>query len=121
LFRPPPPPGAMTVWLVAQLVTTPYTMVMSGRVLRSTRLALVRAGLPALGIAVAAVGAALLVPWLVGAPEGRLTLIAARVAAGASICLPGLAWCLARLGLFNRVRGAMRRRPNVAALDSEVH
>jgi hypothetical protein len=92
----------MAVWLVAQLATSPYTIMMTARVLRTGRLAPVRAGLPALGVAAAAVGAALLVPWLLGEPVRPVALIAARLAAGAPVCLLGLAW-LAR-GIVQRQR-----------------
>jgi PST family polysaccharide transporter len=96
VFRPATPLAAMAVWLVAQLATSPYTITMIARVLRTGRLATVRAGLPALGVATAAVGAALLVP---------VALIAARLAAGAPVCLLGLAW-LAR-GIAQRQRGTL--------------
>jgi PST family polysaccharide transporter len=102
VFRPATPLAAMAVWLVAQLATSPYTITMIARVLRTGRLATVRAGLPALGVAAAAVGAALLVPWLLGEPVRPVALIAARLAAGAPVCLLGLAW-LAR-GIVQRQR-----------------
>ena len=109
----------MTVWLVAQLATSPYTIMMTARVLRTGRLAPVRAGLPALGVAAAAIAAGLLVPWLLGEPVGPVALIVARLAAGAPVCLIGLAWCLARLGLLDRLSQAMRRR-RVGALDTDL-
>jgi O-antigen/teichoic acid export membrane protein len=118
-FRPATPGGAMTVWLVAQLATSPYTIMMTARVLRTGRLAPVRAGLPALGVAAAAIAAGLLVPWLLGEPVGPVALIVARLAAGAPVCLIGLAWCLARLGLLDRLSQAMRRR-RVGALDTDL-
>jgi O-antigen/teichoic acid export membrane protein len=105
VFRPATPLAAMAVWLVAQLATSPYTITMIARVLRTGRLATVRAGLPALGVATAAVGAALLVPWLLGEPARPVALIAARLAAGAPVCLLGLAW-LAR-GIAQRQRGTL--------------
>jgi PST family polysaccharide transporter len=109
VVRPATPGQAMAVWIVAQLVTSPYTTVMTSRVLNVAWLRPIRAGLPALGVAVAAACAALLVPWLVGEPVGDVSLILARLACGALFCLPGLAWCLARLGLFDQLPPTLRR------------
>jgi O-antigen/teichoic acid export membrane protein len=120
VVRPATPAQAMAVWLVAQLVTSPYTIMMSARVLRIGRLAPIRAGLPALATAASAVAMALLLPWLFGEPRGPLGLMAARLTAGAPICLLGLAWCLARLGLLNRLAPLIRRRRPVDVLDAEL-
>jgi hypothetical protein len=117
LARPATPTQAMVVWLVAQLVTSPYTMAMSARVLHTRTLAPIRAGLPALAVAASAVAVALLVPWLLGEPQGPVGLMAARLTAGATVCLPGLAWCLARLGVLGRLPQAMRRRRPVDVMD----
>jgi len=104
VFRPATPLGAMAVWLVAQLATSPYTITMTARVLQTGRLEAVRAGLPALGVAASAVGAALLIPWLFGEPARPVALIVARLAAGAPVCLLGVAW-LAH-GMVQRQRGS---------------
>ena len=102
----------MTIWIAAQLATSPYTIAMTARVLCAGALAPVRAGLPALGVAASAVAAALLVPWLLGEPVGHVRLIIARLAAGTPVCLIGVGYCLARLGLLDRLAHKMwRRRP----------
>jgi O-antigen/teichoic acid export membrane protein len=147
VVRPATPVQAMAIWLVAQLITSPYTVVMTARVLgigwvgagqmgtgklgtarllgTGRLLAPIRAGLPALGVAASAVAIALLVPWLIGEPEGPVRLIAARLAAGAPVCLLGLGFCLARtgllsLGLRNHLPHTMRRRRHVAVFDAKL-
>jgi O-antigen/teichoic acid export membrane protein len=116
VLRPATPGQAMTVWLVAQLVTSPYTIVMIARVLHTAPLRVVRAGVPAVVVAAAAAAAALLVPWLIGEPMRPVALIVARLAAGAPVCLVGVAWCLLRAGLLDWLTLRMRQgRPvNVA-------
>jgi O-antigen/teichoic acid export membrane protein len=109
VLRPGTPGQAITVWLIAQLVTSPYTIVMTARVLGTGRLRPISAGIPALGVAVAAAGTALLVPWLLGEPARPVALIAARLAAGAPVCVVGVAWCLVRLGVLDRLPPAWRR------------
>ena len=100
VLRPKTPTEAMTVWLIGQLVTSPYTMLMTARVLDTGMLRPIRAGLPALAVAVLSAAAALLLPWLLGEPRHPAWLIAVRLAAGAPICLLGLACCLARPGML---------------------
>lgn len=117
VLRPATPGQAMTVWVVAQLATSPYTIVMTARVLHTARLRPIQAGLPAVGIVAVAAASALLVPWLIGEPAGHLGLIAARLAAGALLCLPGLAWCLVRLGLLDLLPPALRRARPVNAVE----
>jgi O-antigen/teichoic acid export membrane protein len=104
LLRPATPPQAVTVWLTAQLVTSPYTMLKTSQLLGTTLLRPLRAGIPALCATLAAVASALLLPWLCGAPEDAAMLMLARLAAGAPVCLLGLSLCLARLGLLDTVR-----------------
>ncbi len=108
LVRPATPFQAMGVWLAAQLITSPYTVAMTARVLRTGHSALgrlvapIHAGLPALGVAAVSVAAALLIPWALGEPAGPIGLIAARLSAGAPVCLLGLGFCMsvARPGGF---------------------
>ena len=119
VFRPATPFEAMAVWLVAQLATSPYTIAMIARVLRVGWLAPVRAGIAPLGVAVLSVAVGFLVPWLLGEPRGPVGLIAARLGAGAIVCVPGLVWCLARLGMLGRLSQAVRRRGRVGVLDAE--
>jgi O-antigen/teichoic acid export membrane protein len=102
LARPATPGAAITVWLIAQLATSPYTIAMTALVLRCSLLAPLRAGLPALGVSLAAVACALLVPWLIGQPDRPAWLIVARLAAAAPVCVVGLGW-LAR-GLMRHLR-----------------
>src|SRR5580658_475116 len=71
VLRPATPGQAMTVWLLAQLVTSPYTIMMIAHVLHTAPLRVVRAGLPAVAVAAAAAAAALLVPRLLGEPTGH--------------------------------------------------
>jgi PST family polysaccharide transporter len=129
LMRPATPAQAMAVWLAAQLATSPYTMMMTARVLRTGLLAPIRAGLPALGVAACSVAVAVLVPWLLGEPKGQAWLIAARLGAAAPICLLGLVCCMALQGLLtpgllparllHRLPFAMRWRRAVNVLDVE--
>jgi O-antigen/teichoic acid export membrane protein len=109
VLRPANPGQAMVVWVVAQLVTSLYTIVMTARVLRTGLLRPIRAGLPALGVAAAAAVAALLGPWLLGEPQGHVWLIVVRLACGAPVCVVGSAWCLARLGVLDRLVLVLRR------------
>lgn len=131
VLRPKTPAEAMTVWLIGQLATSPYTMWMTARVLHTGALAPIRAGLPALAVAGVSVVAALLLPWLLGEPRSAAWQIVVRLAAGAPFCLLGLGWCLARPGilsreaippaLLNRLPRVMRRRVDDAGrVDDEI-
>ncbi len=121
LVRPATPFQAMGVWLAAQLITSPYTVAMTARVLHTGNSAIgrlvapIHAGLPALGVAAASVAAALLVPWLIGEPTGPIGLIAARLSAGAPVCLLGLGFCL---GVARRGALPPRPPPEAEPLDS---
>lgn len=126
--RPATPAQTMTVWLVAQLATAPYTIVMTARVLGTSVLAPVRAGLLGLGVTLATVAIALLVPWEFGEPVGPVWLIVERLAAGVPIGVIGLACCLVPFcslvpriarGLVGRLPRAMRHRRLVVVPDVE--
>ena len=121
LMRPATPFQATGVWLAAQLITSPYTVAMTARVLHTGHSAIgrlvapIHAGLPALGVSAASVTAAVLVPWLLGEPAGPIGLIAARLSAGAPVCLLGLGFCL---GVARRGALPPRPPPEAEPLDS---
>jgi PST family polysaccharide transporter len=149
VVRPATPIQAMAIWLIAQLVTSPYTVAMTARVLRTGQMGMgqigmgrmgmgklgarmlvgirrlgapIRASVPAFGVVTSAVAVALLVPWLIGEPEGPVKLIAARLAAGAPVCLLGLGFCLTRPGLLapglrDHLPKAMRRRLHIGSVS----
>ena len=84
LLRPVNPMQAVLVWLGAQMFVSPYVLCANARVLGTTPLRPVRAGVPMLGASVLATAIAFLVPHDL-APAW---LLVARVAVVAAICLP---------------------------------
>lgn len=89
LIRPSAPVAAAGIWLAAQLLVAPYSLLMTARVLHALPLRQWRAGLPALGLAALATGAAFGLPYVTGEPPGPMGLIVARLSAGALVYLPG--------------------------------
>lgn len=114
LLRPATPLAAALIWLGAQLAVAPYVLRSNARVLQTRPLSLVKAGLPALGLALVATFAAFLLPLAAGEPASPLVLIAARLAIGAAICLPP-ALLIARRRL-DRGSAAMARSPESSPL-----
>jgi hypothetical protein len=68
--------------------------IFTARVLGTTVLGQVRAGLPALALATAATAAALLIPRLLGEPQNPALLIVNRLGIGALVYLPGALFLL---------------------------
>ncbi len=111
LFRPGTPQAAVWVWAAAQLAVFPVMQYFTARLLGDTILSQMRAGLPALAIAMAATAAAFLVPRWLGEPARPTLLIVARLAVGAAVYLPGALFLL-RDNLVAVLRTVgMQRRP----------
>ncbi len=108
LLRPSGAVAAAAIWLAAQAVATPYTLRMNARVLGCSVWASVRAGLPALALAVAASGAALEGAALLVAPGRPAEVLVARLLIGAAVAGPGAAM-LIMLGRGGRATPATRR------------
>ncbi|CAH2604437.1 Oligosaccharide flippase family protein [Rhodovastum atsumiense] len=89
LLRPETPAMAALVWVGAQAVVIPPMLVVNGRILQGSVLALLRPGLPALLLAAAATTAALLVPRALGEPTAPLAVMACRLGVGMSVYIPG--------------------------------
>jgi O-antigen/teichoic acid export membrane protein len=114
LLRPATPLAAGTIWLGAQLMVAPHILRSNARVLQTTLPSLIGAGAPALGLALLATSAALLLPHAFGQPKAPLALIALRLAIGAAIYLPP-ALLVARRWLDRRSI-AMARSPALSEL-----
>jgi PST family polysaccharide transporter len=89
VIRPANPMAAALVWAVTQMTVFPILHWRTAKLLGDTLGEQMRAGLPALMLATAAVGAAMLVP--AGAAEAGhpVAIIAVRLMVGAAIYLPG--------------------------------
>jgi PST family polysaccharide transporter len=94
VLRPATPLHAVEVWLAAQVFVQPGMQIFTARVLGTTVLGQVRAGLPALALAMAATAAALLIPPLLGEPQNPALLIVNRLGIGALVYLPGALFLL---------------------------
>ena len=82
VVRPTTPHGAVWVWAAAQAIVYPAMQYGTARLLGDRVWRQIRAGLPALALAIAAVAAALLVPKALGEPRQPLPLMAERLAFG---------------------------------------
>ena len=102
MMRPSSPSAAMAVWVAAQLVTSPYTIWQTARVLGIAPIRPVVAGGPAMIVTAIAVAAATALPRLYGLTGEGPGLMAVRLAIGAPICLGGAALCLLRWGVLRR-------------------
>lgn len=111
VVRPATPGQAISVWVAAQMVTSPYTIRLTARVLDTGLMRPLRAGLPALVATLAAVACGVLLPTAFGPPGQPAMLLVARLAAAAPVGLVGLGICVLRLGLSTdpRVLGWQRR------------
>ncbi len=92
LLHPATPLQAVAVWAGAQMLTSPYGLVMNARLLRVGALRPLRAGLPSLAVSVAAMLAGFALPAAFGMAMGGAAadaaLIAARVLSAALVFLP---------------------------------
>ena len=102
LIRPATPLHAVLVWLGAQAFVSPYVLLANARVLRTTPLRLLRAGVPMLAASLLATVAAFVVPQAIGAPESPVWLLVFRLAVVAAIGIPGALLTAAPIGLFSR-------------------
>ena len=110
IMRPTTPGQAIWVWVAAQLVTSPYTIRQTARVLQTGLMRPLRAGLPPLAATLAAVTCGVVLPPLFGIPSHPSLLIAARLAAATPVGLFGLGICVLRLGLLTHARGFVLQR-----------
>ena len=111
VMHPTTPHGAVWVWAAAQAIVYPAMQYGTARLLGDSVWRQIRAGLPALALAVAAVAAALLVPKALGEPRQPLPLMAERLVFGAAVYLPGAALLL-RASVLAALRTiGLRRQP----------
>ena len=100
LIRPATPLHAVLVWLGAQAFVSPYLLLANARVLRTTPLRLLRAGVPMLAASLLATVAAFVVPQAIGEPESPVWLLVFRLAIVAAIGIPRALLTAAPIGLF---------------------
>ena len=111
LLRPATPVAAVWVWAIAQLIVFPPMQYFTARLLGSSLLVQVRAGLPALALTIVAVACALLIPRAFGEPERALLLMLERLAAGGVVYAAGAAVLLRATVLAALQTIGMRGRP----------
>ena len=102
LVRPATPLHAVLVWLGAQAFVSPYVMLANARVLRTTPLRPLRAGLSLLAASSLATVAAFVVPQAVGEPDSPAWLLVFRLAIVAAAGIPFALLAAAPIGWFNR-------------------
>jgi len=88
LIRPTTPLHAVLVWLGAQVFVSPYILWANARVLGTTPLRPLRAGLPLFAVSLLATVAAFAVPRAAGGPGSPLWLLVFRLAIVAAITVP---------------------------------
>jgi O-antigen/teichoic acid export membrane protein len=103
--RPATPWAAMLIWLGAQVLVIPYVLRTSARVLHTSLLRPLHAGLPLLGVSLLATIGGLLLPDAFG-PLPAPALLALRLGIVAAVILP--------VALLQVVRRLDRRRPTMA-------
>jgi hypothetical protein len=120
LLRPAHALESVLVWLAAQVMIAPYTLMVAARFLPSAAGASglsslvrpIRAGLPVLGLAVLATALAALVPGMV-----------ARLSVGAAVYLSSVAWLhgrTLRLHVLPCLRDRLRRQRRLEVADAEL-
>jgi PST family polysaccharide transporter len=102
LVRPAIPLHAVLVWLGAQAFVSPYVMLANARVLRTTPLRPLRAGLSLLAASSLATVAAFVVPQAVGEPDSPAWLLVFRLAIVAAAGIPFALLAAAPIGWFSR-------------------
>jgi PST family polysaccharide transporter len=102
LVRPATPLHAVLVWLGAQAFVSPYVMLANARVLRTTPLRPLRAGLSLLAASSLATVAAFVVPQAVGEPDSPAWLLVFRLAIVAATGIPFALLAAAPIGWFSR-------------------
>jgi hypothetical protein len=102
LIRPATPLHAVLVWLGAQAFVSPYVLLANARVLRTTALRPLRAGVPMLAASLLAIVAAFVVPHAIGEPASPAWLLACRLSIVAAIGIPCALITAAPIGWFHR-------------------
>ena len=102
LIRPATPLHAVLVWLGAQVFVSPYVLLANARVLRTTPLRPLRAGLSLLAASSLATVAAFVVPQAVGEPASPAWLLVFRLSIVAAAGVPFALLAATPIGLFNR-------------------
>lgn len=105
LIQPATPPSAAWLWFAAQILASPYGLLMTARAMQIPPGRQFLAGLPALALSTIATIAALFVPQLIGRPASPASLIAASLAIGAIVYLTG-ATLLLRTSVHDALRAA---------------
>jgi O-antigen/teichoic acid export membrane protein len=88
LIRPATPFQAVLVWLCAQAFVSPYLLLAGARVLHTTPLRPLRAGVPLLAASLLATMAAFVVPHAVGGPASPTWLLIVRLSVVAAVGVP---------------------------------
>jgi O-antigen/teichoic acid export membrane protein len=102
LFRPASSLHAVFLWLGAQMFVSPYILLANARVLRTTPLRPLRAGVPLLATSSLAMVAAFVVPQMIGGLASPAWLLGFRLAIVAAVGIPSVLLTAAPLGLFDR-------------------
>ncbi len=102
LFRPASSLHAVFLWLGAQMFVSPYILLANARVLRTTPLRPLRAGVPLLATSSLAMVAAFVVPQMIGGLASPAWLLGFRLAIVAAVVIPSVLLTAAPLGLFDR-------------------
>jgi O-antigen/teichoic acid export membrane protein len=103
LIQPATPLHAVFVWLGAQAFVSPYVLVANARVLHTTPMRPLRAGVPLLAASTLATLAAFAVPSAIGEPASATGLLVIRLTIVAAVGIPCALLTVAPAGLFNRV------------------
>jgi O-antigen/teichoic acid export membrane protein len=90
LVRPASPFHAVLVWLGAQLFVSPYVLHANARVLHTSPLRPLRAGLPMLGAMVLATIVGFILPYAMGEPGSPVPLIALRLLIAMAVGVPAM-------------------------------
>ena len=102
LLQPGNPLQAVLVWLGAQVFVSPYILWANGRVLGTTPLRPLRAGVPLLTASLVATAAAFALPMAIGEPPSATWLLAFRLAILAFVGIPLALLAAAPIGLLKR-------------------
>jgi O-antigen/teichoic acid export membrane protein len=102
LFRPTSPLHAVLMWLGAQMFISPYVLLANARVLRTTPLRPLRAGVPLLAASLLATVTAFVVPQAISAPASPAWLLVFRLTIVAAVGIPSVLLTATPLGRFTR-------------------
>jgi O-antigen/teichoic acid export membrane protein len=102
LIRPASPLHAVLVWLGAQMFVSPYILHANARVLGTTPLQPLRAGMPLLAVSLLATVAAFAVPRAIGEPVSSAWLLIFRLSIVAAVYVPLALLTAAPIGFVRR-------------------